>query len=272
MEKLRIQLNEYLNKMVRRGAILGVLAGLLPAILILYVGYSFSIAPGMQGNDAKASKVAALETEVAKGKAVEASQEDFKRDAEKVVEVFYDSLPLLPKETELSNVLAGVQQVATRYKVVLTGLNAVKEGQKTPNADKLYEREMPATVVGNYDDVMRFFLDLSRQTRILIVRDYSVQSAVSKQKGARPSFVSVDFSLLAYHAPPTSEFPNLPGFIKQDFSEANTTSSSSIHQVETNYPTMPLKENVPPPLVAPPSDEEIKRLNDRAREIPGKKE
>lgn len=230
MEKLTEQYNKYLNALAKRGAVLGVLVGLLPATLFLYFGYVFFIESGFAANDVKSKSVAALETDVGRGKTVEASQEDFKREFSKTVELFYESLPLLPKETELSNVLNNVQSVAARYNVTLTGLNAVKEAQKTANADKLYEREMPATVVGSYDDVMRFFLDLSRQTRILIVRDYTVQSVGGKQKGARPTFVSVDFSLLAYHAPPTAEFPNLPPDVQTSAPQvaaANNTAPNS---------------------------------------------
>lgn len=210
MKKVSEKINQALDALVRRGVILGFLVGLLPALLILYLGFSWLIAPAVAENEAREKQVVALENEVEKGHAVETSQEEFKKESKRIVGLFYESLPLLPKETELSNVLTGVQSVAARYNVVLTGLSAVKEGQKTANADKLYEREIPGTVVGSYDDVMRFFLDLSRQTRILIVRDYAAQSSVNKQKGVRPVFVSVDFTLLAYHAPPTSEFPNLP--------------------------------------------------------------
>lgn len=274
MEKLTAQLNKYLNALATRGAIVGVFLGLLPAALILYLGYSFFIEPGIAANSAKDKQVVQLETEVARGRAVEAGQEDFKKEFKKTIELFYESLPLLPKETELSNVLVGVQSAAGRYNVVLTGLNAVKEGQKTANADKLNEREMPATVVGDYDDVMRFFLDLSRQTRILIVRDYSVQSAVGKQKGARPTFVAVDFSLLAYHAPQTGEFPNLPDFIRENSEQRSQAVSIVPISAQADQPAKnaPPTENAPPPPVAPPTEGELQRLNERARELNPKNE
>ena len=211
MEKLKEKFDFWFDRLVERGMIFGIIVGLLPAALIFYAAFALFIQPGFAANESRDKQVAALETDVVRGRAVEASQTEFKNEFKKTVGLFYESLPLLPKESEISNVLTGVQSVAGRYHVVLTGLNAVRQGQKTGNADKLYEREIPASVVGNYDDVMRFFLDLSRQTRILIVRDYSVEAALaSKGKGARPSFVAADFVLLAYHAPPPAEFPNLP--------------------------------------------------------------
>lgn len=216
MDKLIARLSGMLNALSGRGALTAVLVGLLPACLFFYVGYIYFIEPAAAQNLALDKKVIALERQVAMGRAVEQSEEQFRLEAKKTVELFYESLPLLPKETEISNVLTGVQSVAGRYNVVLTGLNAGKEALKTANADKLYEREIPATVVGSYDDVMKFFLDLSRQTRILIVRDYAAQSVGAKQRAARPQFVTVNFSLLAYHAPPTAEFPNLPTGINID--------------------------------------------------------
>lgn len=219
MDKITKQVNIFLNFLALRGTPLGLLIGLLPAVLLIYAGWTLFIEPGRLQNDALDKQVLAAEAEVARGRGVEASQAEFKSEFKKTVELFYESLPLLPVESELSNVLVGVQSVAVRHNVTLTGLSAVKPGQKTANADKLYEREMPAVVVGSYDDVMRFFLDLSRQTRILIVRDYSVQTANKDgQQAARPTLVSVDFSLLAYHAPPTSEFPNLPSEFKMSAS------------------------------------------------------
>jgi Tfp pilus assembly protein PilO len=214
MKNLLKSWNKFLNAVARKGVYFGALVGLVPASLIFYCGYVLFVEPGRISNQDTEKNVQTIEAEVAKGRAVEASEPEFKKEFTKIVGLFYDSLPLLPKETELASVLMSVQESAKRYNVTLTGLVAVRDAQKTPNADKLYEREMPGTVVGNYDDVMRFFMDVSRKTRILIIRDYIVSSAKDKQSGVRPTFVSVQFSLLAFHAPPTSEFPVLPPDIK----------------------------------------------------------
>ena len=201
-----------LDSIARRGFYAALLVGILPALVVLYFGYQMFVLPGNQQNETAAAEVAQMETEVSRGLAVERSEEAFKKEFAGTVALFYQSLPLLPKETEISNVLQGVKNTAASNNVELIGLESVKTGQKTANADKLYEREIPATVVGGYSDVMRFFLAVTRQTRILIVRDYKIKSADSG-KNLRPKYVSVDFTLLAYHAPPTGEFPTvtMPG-------------------------------------------------------------
>jgi Tfp pilus assembly protein PilO len=86
--------------------------------------------------------------------------------------------------------------------VTLTGLMAVKDSVKSPNAEKLYEREIPAIVTGPYPQVVHFFGDISRMPRILLVRDFSVVSLKSN--------VSAGFTLVAYHAPPPAEMPAIP--------------------------------------------------------------
>lgn len=214
MKEIIKKWNKFLTAVARKGVYFGALIGIIPALLIGFYGYSLFVEPGSVANTDKEKAVQQIEAEVAKGKAVEASEKEFKQEFTKVVELFYESLPLLPKETELANVLIGVQESAKRFNVTLTGLVAVKDAVKTANADKLYEKEMPSTVVGKYDDVMRFFMDISRKTRILIIRDYTITSVKEKQTGVRPNFVGVQFSLLAFHAPPTSEFPVLPPDIK----------------------------------------------------------
>lgn len=214
MKEIIKKWNKFLTAVARKGVYFGALLGIIPALLIAYCGYSLFIEPGNLTNVDKEKAVQQIEADVLKGKAVEASEKEFRQEFAKVVELFYESLPLLPKEAELANVLMGVQESAKRFNVTLTGLIAVKDALKTPNADKLYEKEMPSTVVGKYDDVMRFFMDISRKTRILIIRDYTISSVKEKQTGVRPNFVGVQFSLLAFHAPPTSEFPVLPPDIK----------------------------------------------------------
>jgi Tfp pilus assembly protein PilO len=79
---------------------------------------------------------------------------------------------------------------------------AVKESVKSPKAEKVYEREIPALVTGPYPQVVRFFTDISRMPRILVVRDYSIVSLKNT--------VSAGFTLIAYHAPPPAERPAVP--------------------------------------------------------------
>jgi Tfp pilus assembly protein PilO len=91
---------------------------------------------------------------------------------------------------------------AQRNGVTLTGLKAVKDSVKSPTAEKLYEREIPAMVTGPYPQVVHFFGDISRMPRILLVRDFSFVSLKTN--------VSAGFTLVAYHAPPPAEMPAIP--------------------------------------------------------------
>ena len=202
---------KFLQKIAAKGSYCGILVGLLPALLLFYGGFIWLVAPRRQANLERENALAAVEAEIAKGRAIVAGEAAFKEEFARVVGLFYESLPLLPKETELANLMDGVQSAAREEKVTVTSLVAAREPQKSGNADKLYEREIPATVVGDYHQVLRFFARISQQTRILVIRDYTVASgAKEKNAKARPSYVTVQFSLLAFHAPPTAEFPALP--------------------------------------------------------------
>jgi Tfp pilus assembly protein PilO len=130
-----------------------------------------------------------------------AGEAEFRVKFDKIVQLYQDAKPLLPEETEISDVLGQVESAAQRNGVTLTGLMAVKESVKSPRAEKLYEREIPALVTGSYPQVVKFFSDISRMPRILVVRDYSI---VSMQDS-----VSAGFTLIAFHAPPPAEKPNV---------------------------------------------------------------
>lgn len=137
-----------------------------------------------------------------------AGEEAFRARFTKIVSLYQEAKPLLPEETEISEVLGQVEMAARRNGVTLTGLMAVKESVKSPKAEKLYEREIPAIVTGPYPQVVRFFTDISHMPRILLVRDYSV---VSLQNS-----VSAGFTLVAYHAPPPAEMPGVPTELTQN--------------------------------------------------------
>jgi len=133
-----------------------------------------------------------------------AGETQFRAEFKKVADLFDEAKPLLPQETEISDVLAQVEASAKRNGVVLTGLDAVKQSVKSTNqvTAKLYEREIPGIVTGSYPKVVSFFGDISRMPRILLVRDYSVTSVKNS--------VTTGFTLVAYHAPPPAEIPPLP--------------------------------------------------------------
>ncbi|MDM7921202.1 MAG: type 4a pilus biogenesis protein PilO [Pyrinomonadaceae bacterium] len=132
----------------------------------------------------------------------------FRAEFKKIVNLYQEAKPLLPEETEVADVLGQVETAARRNGVTLTGLMAVKESIKSPKAAKLYEREIPAVVTGPYPQVVRFFGDISRMPRILLVRDFSV--------GSMRSTVSAGFTLVAYHAPPPAEMPPIPADLAHD--------------------------------------------------------
>ena len=168
----------------------------LPLILDTY-----SLSGWADANLAYRQKILQREIENKKTENLLAGEEQFKEKFDKIVGLYQEAKPLLPEETEISDVLGQVETAAQRNGVTLTGLMAVKESIKSPRAEKLYEREIPALVTGSYPQVVKFFTDISRMPRILVIRDYSLVSLKDN--------VSAGFTLIAFHAPPPAEKPKI---------------------------------------------------------------
>jgi Tfp pilus assembly protein PilO len=167
-----------------------------------YLIYSYLLAGWSQSNDDYREAVIRKEVENKRTEQMLAAEPQFRAEFKKIVDLYDEAKPLLPQETEVSDVLGQVEMAAQRNSVTLTGLQAVKESVKSPIAEKLYEREIPAVVTGPYPQVVHFFADISRMPRILLVRDFSIVSLKSN--------VSAGFTLVAYHAPPPAEMPKIP--------------------------------------------------------------
>jgi Tfp pilus assembly protein PilO len=195
-------LDSILVEAMRRGPVLTFLVMAIISGGAGYLIYSYLLDGWVSSSRDYRQKVVAKEVENKKTEAMLAGEPAFRAQFKKVADLYQDAKPLLPEETEVSDVLGQVETAAQRNGVTLTGLLAVKESVKSPSAEKLYEREIPAVVTGPYPQVVRFFSDISRMPRILLVRDYSVVSLKNT--------VSAGFTLVAYHAPPPAEMPGLP--------------------------------------------------------------
>jgi Tfp pilus assembly protein PilO len=167
-----------------------------------YLIYSYVLVGWVDANTEYRQQVVKKESDNTKTEKMIAEEDDLRVKFNKINELYQEAKPLLPEETEISEVLGQVESAAQRNGVTLTGLLAVKDSVKSPKAEKLYEREIPALVTGPYPQVVRFLTDISRMPRILVVRDYSVISLKNS--------VSAGFTLIAYHAPPPAEKPAVP--------------------------------------------------------------
>jgi Tfp pilus assembly protein PilO len=190
------------NESARHGPIITLAVMTAISIGVGYLFYSYVLAGWVQSNEDYRQQVTKKETENAKTEKMLEAEPHFRSEFKKIVDLYNEAKPLLPQETEVSEVLGQVETAAQRNGVTLTGLMAVKDSIKSPNAEKLYEREIPAIVTGPYPRVVNFFADVSRMPRILLVRDFSIVSLRSD--------VSAGFTLVAYHAPPPAEMPAIP--------------------------------------------------------------
>ena len=190
---------------LKRGPVLAFGVTVALCLLVGYGLYTYVLGSFVESNLKYREQVVAKEMENRRTEDMLAGEEQFLAKYNKIVELYKEAKPLLPEETEISDVLGQVETAAQRNGVTLAGLQAVKASAKSTTSDKLYEREIPAVVSGPYPRVMQFFDDVSKMPRILVIRDYSVTA----MKGT----ASAGFTLFAYHAPPPSDksAPAQPG-------------------------------------------------------------
>ena len=197
--------NSILVESIKYGPIVTFLVMALISGGLAYLIYAFVLADWATSNAELRQAIVKKETDNAVTEKMVDGEPQFLAEFKKVADLYTEAKPLLPQETEVADVLGQVETAARRNGVTLSGLQAVKESIKSPKAAKLYEREIPAVVTGPYPQVVRFFDDISKMPRILLVRDYSIASLTNN--------VSAGFTLVAYHAPPPAEVPPLPSTI-----------------------------------------------------------
>ena len=195
-------LDVFVNESARYGPVITVAVMTLISFGAAYLIYSYFLEGWVQSNEDYRQAVIRKEIENEKTERMLEGEPNFRAEFKKIFDLYEEAKPLLPQETEVSDVLGQVEMAAKRNAVTLTGLMAVKESVKSPMAEKVYEREIPAMVTGPYPQVVNFFADISRMPRILLVRDFSVVSLKTN--------VSAGFTLVAYHAPPPAEMPAVP--------------------------------------------------------------
>lgn len=187
---------------VRRGLlpIIGIMS--LLAVGLIYVGYSYFISPIEADTAERQAVIAKIENENRVNAEVERSEPQFKAEFRKAVELFKSAQPLVPNNSEVSNVLAQVQLAAQKNGVTLTGFSALKNETPSATANKFYERSIPAFAVGTHAQIRSFFQDVARLPRIVLITEFDEVSLRQK--------VQVAFTLVPYNAPPPSEIPALP--------------------------------------------------------------
>ena len=191
-----------LDESMRHGPIVTLFITAAISIGAAYLIYSYLLSGWVQSNDEYRQAVIKKEAENKRTEQMLAGEPRFRAEFKKIVDLYNEAKPLLPQETEVSDVLGQVEMAAQRNGVTLTGLMAVKDSVKSPAAEKLYEREIPAVVTGPYPQVVHFFADISHMPSILLVRDFSI--------GSLRTNVTAGFTLVAYHAPPPAEMPAIP--------------------------------------------------------------
>jgi Tfp pilus assembly protein PilO len=171
------------------------------SLIILYFGWSMLVSSQEEALAAKRQEVsdAAAENEI--NRAVEGEEPQLRAEVERAKSAYCQAEPLVSKDSDVSQILQDIQREAEKHSVNLTGIQAFKEANTSPQFDKFQQREYPATATGTYAGVRKFFQSVAQMNRIVVVPAFRLVSVSPR--------VSTGFTLVAYNAPP--KVPALPG-------------------------------------------------------------
>jgi Tfp pilus assembly protein PilO len=202
-----------------------IFAGLIALALGALVYYQF-ISYQAAANDALRQTLAEKRKQNAIARMVQETKPQFLDQFRRLMDNYRTARELLPSETEVSNVLDAIQQMARTNQVRVTMFDASKPGAKssagapvatTANTAakdaqpqiSLNERIMPAQIQGTHANVARFLSDVAKYPRIIYVRDFSITS-LNRQE-------SVNLTLVTYDAPTSGILPPIPAELNEEF-------------------------------------------------------
>ncbi len=207
-----------------------VIATLFAAALASLVYYQF-ISVQTVANNALNQTLIEKRKQNAIARMVQETKPQFLDQFRRLVNNYNTARELLPGETEVSNVLDAIQQMARTNHIRVTMFDASKPGAKSTNpaattnpgltasATKspqtsrleitLNERVMPAQIQGTHANVARFLSDVAKYPRIIYVRDLSITSLNSQE--------SVNLTLVTYDAPTSGILPPIPTELRAEF-------------------------------------------------------
>lgn len=174
-----------------------------------------------------------LSKQISIAQMVKQTRPGFIEEYRRAKNIYTEARDLLPNNTELSRVMAAIQDIARRNNVRVTLFDAstpnVKsslggavapapppaETQPAPDANNpnpatqplaprtvLNERLIPAQVIGRHASIMNFLRELATLDLIIHTRDIKI-TALNKEE-------TVNMKLVAFDAPPTSALPPDP--------------------------------------------------------------
>jgi Tfp pilus assembly protein PilO len=186
-----------------------------------------------------------LNKQIAIAQMVKQTRPAFIEEYRKAKNIYIDARDLLPNNTELSKVMAAIQDIARRNNVRITLFDASTPNVKSslgnatvpqqPPAEAappqdpnnptpppaapaprtvLNERLIPAQVIGKHASIMNFLRELATYELIIHTRDIKI-TALNKEE-------TVNMKLVAFDAPPTSQLPPDPPELRDSGNDAKT--------------------------------------------------
>jgi Tfp pilus assembly protein PilO len=228
---LRLSLPQRAKRAALKASAVRLLA--LSAILSLGVALLFQYAvasPQIAVNEALSQQLEQKRRQNALARAVQQTKPEFLQEFRRLITNYTTARELLPSETEVSNVLDSIQQMAKSNGVKVTMFDASKPSAKSASlatsADPkqpqvtLNERVIPAQIQGPHAAVVRFLDAISRYQRIIYIREFSITSLNRDE--------TVNLTLVTYDAPTSGILPPIPAELQKEFQSQGANSTASL--------------------------------------------
>jgi len=210
---------------------------LFSTVLSVGIGFLFQYAiasPQVTVNESMSQQLEQKRRTNAIARTVQQTKPEFLQEFRRLITNYATARELLPSETEVSNVLESIQQMAKANGVKLTMFDASKPGAKSANLAAassspdaandqskpqitLNERVIPAQVQGTHPSVIRFLNAISRYQRIIFIREFSITS-LNKEETA-------NLTLVTYDAPTNGVLPPIPSELRDEFQSQGMNST-----------------------------------------------
>lgn len=171
-----------------------VLLMILPCIVLFVLFSSVYLLPAVETINRLNSEKKSLKEEIDKANMVVNKYEDLKALNEQLQKKMEFLKTLLPKETEVTDVLKKVSEIGLQKGLVVTSW---KPREKTPHSsNEVYEIPVEVSMRGKYHTFGTFFADITKIERIINIKKMEIKKGEKDPTMLNANLTAVTYSLI----------------------------------------------------------------------------
>ncbi|MCS7215614.1 MAG: type 4a pilus biogenesis protein PilO [Thermodesulfovibrio sp.] len=175
-----------------------ILLMVIPCLIMFFLFGSIYILPNMDNIDKLKKEKNSLKEEIDKANMIVARYEELKILNEQLRKKMEILTTLLPKETEVSDVLKKVSEIGLQKGLVITSWKP--KDKKIHSSNEVYEIPVEVTMHGRYHIFGIFFADITRIERIINIKKMEI-----KKGDKEPTILNMNLTAVTYSLIPEEE-------------------------------------------------------------------